>query len=80
MKKLYLGLVLMLTGAMITAGALIGGGAVMGGKNVNSPYYDIMDSYNASLYAAFGMLLFVIGLVMSIIEAYKKEAQLYNSK
>ena len=74
MKKLYLGLTLMLIGSMITAGALIGGGAVMGGRNANSGrLYDIFDSQQASLFITIGMLLFIIGLVMSIKEAYKKE-------
>ena len=65
----------MITGAMIVAGALIGGGAVMSGMNVNSPYYDIYDSYQASLFVTIGMFLFIVGLVISIIEAFKKEMQ-----
>jgi hypothetical protein len=74
-KKLYLGLVLILTGAMITAGALIGGGAVMGGRNAYGYFSDIFDSYQASLFVTIGMLLFIVGSVMSITEAYKKEMQ-----
>jgi uncharacterized membrane protein len=76
MKKLYLGLVLMLTGAIIIAGALISGGAVMGGLNADSGrFYDIFDSQQASLFIAIGMFLLIIGMLISVKEAYKKEIQ-----
>jgi hypothetical protein len=74
-KKLYLGLVLILTRAMITAGALIGGGAVMGGRNAYGYFSDIFDSYQASPFVTIGMLLSIIGLAMSITETYNQEMQ-----
>ena len=64
----------MLTGAIITAGTLISGGTVIGGRNAHGYFLDsdIFDSYEASLIVIIGMILFIVGLIMPIIEANKK--------
>jgi|GEM_PF-3336140 len=76
MKKLYLGLVLMVTSAIIIAGALIGGGAAAAGKSVAIGYSsDIIDSQGASFFIFIGVCLYLIGLLITAYEAYA-----YNKK
>jgi len=69
MKKLYFGFLLVLSGTMIISAALIGGGAVASGRTY---YSDIIDSDTASAFLVIGSLIFLIGLIISIKETFKK--------
>lgn len=76
MKKFYLGITLMFTGAIIIVGALIGGGLVANGMmQIIARSYDILDVAEANTFLFGGSLLFIIGLVMASIYAFKREVE-----
>lgn len=72
MKKLLLGLVFMLSGAIIIAGALIAGGSWAGGLGAGGRLFEIFESSEALGFTLIGALLFFIGLMVSISEVLNK--------
>lgn len=75
MKKLLIGLVLMLSGAIIVAGALIAGGTWVGGSAAGGYLYDIFESSTIAGFTFIGAIIFLIGLVLSITEANNKDIE-----
>ncbi|MDO9630035.1 MAG: hypothetical protein Q7I99_09065 [Acholeplasmataceae bacterium] len=69
MKKLFFGFALMISGTIIIAGALIAGGTWAADRI----HYDILDSAVSNGFVIVGSIIFLIGLVASGIETYKKE-------
>jgi hypothetical protein len=74
MKKLAFGIALMISGALITTGAMIAGGLEIGGFNAGSGTWMTMaDSDFANSFITIGIVALLAGLVISAIEAYRKE-------
>ncbi|MFP4287489.1 MAG: hypothetical protein ACLFRI_07275 [Candidatus Izemoplasmataceae bacterium] len=74
MKKLYFGLTLMLSGAIITAGAIIGTGSAIGGNHAFGALgYQFSDHDSGSFFISLGFLLFFSGMLIAFLEAFKKE-------
>jgi hypothetical protein len=73
-KKLYLGLTLMVCGALLTTGALIMTGSAIGGYHAAGVLgYQLSDYESGSTLVAFGYLVFFSGLLIAGLEAFKKE-------
>lgn len=74
MKKFWFGLTLIVSGSLFIMGALIGGGLVASGVNASgSVRWDIMDSDIASTFVFIGIIIFVIGFVLSLKEMMHEE-------
>lgn len=74
MKKLFLGISLMISGSIISAGALISVGLIIGGIASGTGYPSSSEASESSMYIVFlGLVIFLVGFIIAIVNAYTKD-------